>query len=118
MADPNREIDPILDPNIRTAKVRLEVPNPARLMRVGMFATATFYGRHAEIRAEVPTTAVLHLHDRDWVFVPAGGNQFKRVEVSAGNMLPGNKQQILSGVAPGQQVVANVLALEESLEAR
>src|SRR5271166_6862770 len=33
----------VLDPSIRTAKVRLEVANPG-LMRVGMFVTATFYG--------------------------------------------------------------------------
>jgi hypothetical protein len=44
---------PIVDPNIRTAKVRLEVENPG-LMRVGMFVTATFHGetteRHATCR--------------------------------------------------------------------
>ncbi len=34
---------PIVDPNIRTAKVRLEVENPG-LMRIGMFVTATFHG--------------------------------------------------------------------------
>src|SRR5215469_11747462 len=62
---------PILDPNIRTAKVRLEVPNPGQLMRVGMFVTATFYGKKAELRAAVPASAILHLHDRDWVFVTA-----------------------------------------------
>jgi cobalt-zinc-cadmium efflux system membrane fusion protein len=66
----------------------------------------------------VPTYAILHLHDRDWVFEPAGGKQFRRVEVRTGDMLPGNKQQILSGVAPGQQVVSNVLQLEATLEAQ
>jgi cobalt-zinc-cadmium efflux system membrane fusion protein len=35
-------IGAILDPNIRTAKVRLEVSNSGLLMRPGMFATATF----------------------------------------------------------------------------
>ena len=44
---------PVLDPSIRTAKVRLEVPNPG-LMRVGMFVTATFYGKQAETRAQFP----------------------------------------------------------------
>jgi membrane fusion protein, heavy metal efflux system len=41
----------------------------------------------------VPRFAVLHLHDRDWVFVPAGDKQFKRVEVQAGKMLPGQPQE-------------------------
>ena len=64
--------DPMLDPNIRTAKVRIwKSPNPG-LMRVGMFVTATFHGQSKEMHATVPATAVLHLHDRDWVYVPAG----------------------------------------------
>src|SRR5208282_5851853 len=62
-------IGPILDPNIRTAKVRLEVSNPG-LMRPGMFVTATFHGQTKDKRAAVPATAILHLHDRDWVYVP------------------------------------------------
>ena len=60
---------PVLDPTIRTAKVRIEVPNPG-FMRIGMFATATFYGRRAGTRASIPTSAVLHLHDREWVYTP------------------------------------------------
>ena len=62
---------PILDPNIRTAKVRLEVENPG-LMRLGMFVTATFHGETTEKHATVPATAILHLHDRDWVYTPIG----------------------------------------------
>jgi len=58
------------------------------------------------------------LHDRVWVFEPAGGKQFKRVEVNAGDMLPGGKQKILSGIAPGQQVVSDVIQLENTLEAQ
>jgi cobalt-zinc-cadmium efflux system membrane fusion protein len=60
----------------------------------------------------VPAPSVLHLHDRDWVFIPAGGNQFKRIEVRAGKALPDNKQEVLSGISPGQRVVTNALLLE------
>jgi cobalt-zinc-cadmium efflux system membrane fusion protein len=105
------DIGPVLDPSIRTAKVRIQVHNPG-FLRLGMFATATFTGRSIEQHAAVPADAVLHLHDRDWVFLPAGGNQFKRTEVRAGKMLDGNRQEILSGIAPGQQVVTNALLLE------
>lgn len=104
-------IGPIMDPNIRTAKVRLQVSNPG-VMRLGMFVTATFHGQHAESRAVVPAAAVLHLHDRDWVYVPAGGNHFRRTEVQTGKILDGNRQQILSGLQPGQQVVTNALLLD------
>jgi cobalt-zinc-cadmium efflux system membrane fusion protein len=106
---------PVLDPTIRTAKVRLEVANPA-LMRVGMFVTATFYGKQAEMRSAVPATAILHLHDREWVYTPLKAGHFKRLEVVTGNMLPGNMQEVVSGIAPGDQVVSNALALQNTVE--
>jgi membrane fusion protein, heavy metal efflux system len=112
------DIGPVLDPNIRTAKVRIEIPNSGNILKLGMFVTATFESRKKETHAVVSADAVLHLHDRDWVFIPAGGKQFKRVEVQAGKMLPGNKQELLAGIAPGQQVVTNVLQLEATLEAQ
>jgi len=108
-------IAPILDPNLRTAKVRLELPNPG-LMRVGMFVTATFHGKKAEKRATVPATAVLHLHDHDWVYVAMDAGQFQRVEVKGGDMLPGHLQEIVSGIQPGQRVVANALELQNTVE--
>jgi cobalt-zinc-cadmium efflux system membrane fusion protein len=108
-------IGAILDPAIRTAKVRIEVENPG-VMRVGMFVTAIFYGMNQESHAVVPASAVLHLHDRDWVFVPSGQNQFTRTEVQAGEMLPNKMQEIIAGLRPGQQVVNDALALENTVE--
>jgi cobalt-zinc-cadmium efflux system membrane fusion protein len=105
------DIGPVLDPSIRTAKVRIEVANPG-FLKLGMFGTATFTSQTRETHAVVPADAVLHLHDRDWVYLPAGGNQFRRAEVHAGKMLDGNRQEIFSGLAPGQQVVTNALLLE------
>jgi len=108
-------IGPILDPNLRTAKVRIEMRNPG-LMRPGMFALATFHGQKKERFAAVPATAVLHLHDRDWVYLPLGGGKFRRVEIKAGEMLAGSMQTILSGIAPGQQVIANALEFQNTAE--
>ena len=59
---------------------------------------------------------MLHLHDRDWVFVPAGGKTFRRVAVTPGKILPGKQQEIITGVAVGQKVVANALALNSTVE--
>ncbi|HEY1659519.1 MAG TPA: efflux RND transporter periplasmic adaptor subunit [Candidatus Sulfotelmatobacter sp.] len=106
---------PVLDPNLRTEKVRLEVQNPG-MMRVGMFVRATFYGKKAEVRASVPAAAILHLHDRDWVYAPIGNGHFKRLEVTTGNMLPNGMQEVLSGLKPGDQVVANALVLQNTVE--
>jgi len=108
-------IGAVLDPTIRTAKVRIEVDNPG-LMRVGMFVTATFHGQRPELHAEVPASAILHLHDRDWVFVPVDANKFRRTEVVSGAALPNGMQEILSGIQPGQSVVANALVLENTAE--
>jgi membrane fusion protein, heavy metal efflux system len=110
-------IGPVLDPQIRTAKVRVEVPNPRNIIKLGMFVTATFQSLQKRQFALVPAAAILHLHDRDWVFVPAPNHQFRRVEVKAGDMV-GNKQEILAGIQSGEQVVSNVLQLETTLEAQ
>ena len=111
------DIGAVLDPTIRTAKVRIQVPNVGNpgILRVGMFVTATFEGKQLATHVVVPADAVLHLHDRDWVFVPAGGDQFKRVEVHGGAMQQGGKQEILSGLEPRQKVVSNALSLESTV---
>jgi cobalt-zinc-cadmium efflux system membrane fusion protein len=111
------DIGPVLDPNIRTAKVRIEVANPG-ILKLGMFVTATFESKAKQVHAVVPASSVMHLHDREWVFVPAGGKSFRRVEVHAGDILPGDRQDILTGVNVGQQVVSNVLPLEATAEAQ
>jgi cobalt-zinc-cadmium efflux system membrane fusion protein len=105
------DIGPVLDPQLRTAKVRIEVKNPG-FLKLGMFATATFASKKTESHPVVPAEAVLHLHDRDWVFIPAGSNQFKRTEVRSGQIISGSRQVIISGIEPGQQVVKNALLLE------
>ena len=112
-------IGPILDPNSRTAKVRIELPNPGT-MRVGMFVEATFHGTENKTEATVPADAVLHLHDRDWVYEPSGSNGFKRVEVKGGAIITssdGKKLQVIaSGVTPGDKVVANALEMQNTVE--
>jgi len=107
---------PILDPNIRTAKVRIKVSNPG-FMRLGMFVRATFHGQTPEMHTVVPASAILHMHDRDFVFIPAPNNQFRRVEVVGGDLLTENTslQEIKSGLEPGQQVVTNALVLDHVL---
>jgi membrane fusion protein, heavy metal efflux system len=121
---------PVLDPSIRTAKVRLEVENPAapgasnqradggsnqRMLKLGMFVTATFHGLAPQTYATVPATAILHLHDREWVYTALGNGRFRRQGIVAGDMLPGGLQEVVSGLKPGDRVVAGALDLENSL---
>jgi cobalt-zinc-cadmium efflux system membrane fusion protein len=92
------------------------VENPG-LMRVGMFVTATFHGLTSEVHAAVPAAAILHLHDRDWVYTPAGQDgHFRRVEVNAGIMLPQNMQEVISGIKPGDRVITNALVFQSTVE--
>ncbi|MFZ0859948.1 MAG: efflux RND transporter periplasmic adaptor subunit [Candidatus Sulfotelmatobacter sp.] len=109
-------IGAVLDPSIRTAKVRLEIENPG-MMRLGMFARATFRGQTTEMHTIVPASALLRMHDRDFVFVPAPDKKFRRVEVVGGDVLTENTslQEIKSGLKPGQQVVTNALVLDHVL---
>jgi membrane fusion protein, heavy metal efflux system len=114
---------PVMDPNIRTAKVRLEVDNPGaaggsnqRMLRLGMFVTASFRGDNAERHATVPSTAILHIHDREWVYSPIEDGHFRRYEVVSGDMLPNGMQEVVSGIKPGQQVVTNALMLQDTSE--
>jgi cobalt-zinc-cadmium efflux system membrane fusion protein len=109
-------IGALLDPTLRTAKVRIEVPNPGSAMRVGMFATATFYGLKKQTFTSVPATAIIHLHDRDWVYTPAPNNMFQRLEVTAGDQLANQMQQVLTGLQPGQKVVTNALSLQTAID--
>jgi cobalt-zinc-cadmium efflux system membrane fusion protein len=109
------DIGAILDPTIRTAKVRIEVPNPGLIMRPGMFATATFYSTDKHTYTSVPAAAILHLHDRDYVFIPSQG-KFKRTEVTSGEQLPNQMQEILSGLQPGQHVVSNAVVLQNAID--
>jgi len=108
-------IGPILDPNIRTAKVRIEVENPG-LMRLGMFVQATFHSEESQVHALLPASAILHLHDRDWVYVPQGKDMFRRVEVRGGKMVAPGQQEVLSGVRPGDRVVTDALDLQNTVE--
>ena len=108
-------IGAILDPNLRTAKVRIEVRNPG-IMRIGMFVTATFRGQKQVTHTVVPSTAVLHLHDADWVFAITSDKKFQRVQIVIGDSLPGNLQEVVSGLSPGMQVVQDALTFQNTVE--
>jgi cobalt-zinc-cadmium efflux system membrane fusion protein len=111
------DIGAVLDPSLRTAKVRIQVQNPNNLLRIGMFATATLDASHPQAETAVPATAVLQLHDRSFVFVPSGRTgQFRRVTITTGRTLDSGLIEVLSGIPPGQSVVANALSLQNTAD--
>ena len=102
-------ISKLLDPNTRAAKVRIELSNEAGILRPNMFATTHFVSQGTETRTVIPSSAVLRLQDRDWVFVKLNGQRFRRTEVQAGPVDADRTQQVLGGLRPGDQVVTNAL---------
>lgn len=109
-------ISAVLDQATRTAKVRIELPNPQGIMRPGMFVTATFKGQQAIERVVIPTAAVVHLHDKDWVFVPAGNKQFRRVALQLGPQTTDGSVQVMSGLKAQDKVVTNALQMSTAVE--
>ena len=103
------DISRVLDPNTRSAKVRIVLPNGDGSLRPGMFAVATFRSRKKLARTVVPTTAVMRLHDKDWVFAKEENSRFRRMEVHTLGVTADGFTQLRDGVEPGQQVVANAL---------
>ncbi len=102
-------ISGVLDPNTRSATVRVVLANPGLLMRPQMYTNVEFISRKRRQTLLVPTTAIFRLHDKSWVFVPQGGNQFRRIEVTTGIITPGNLQEIRTGLSPNQLVIADAL---------
>jgi cobalt-zinc-cadmium efflux system membrane fusion protein len=81
-----------------------------------MFVRATFRSQTREMHTIVPASAIMHMHDRDFVYVPAPGKKFRRLEVVGGDLLNDvNLQEVKSGLQPGQQVVTNALVLDHVL---
>ena len=105
-----------LDPSLRTAKVRIQVPNPGNQLRLGMFSTATIQGSRSETETAVLAGAILQLHDRSYVFIPADNGTFKRIQVKIGRTLEGNLIEVQTGLNAGQQVVINALDLQNTAD--
>ena len=102
------DISRVLDPTTRSAKVRIVLPNEDGWLRPGMFAVATFRSRKAQPRVVVPSTAVMRLQDKDWVF-RKDGQKFRRIEVRTQGASADGMQQIQDGLKAGDAIVANAL---------
>ncbi len=109
------DISRVLDPNTRSAKVRIVLPNQRRLAAAGMFAVAKFRSRKMSERVVVPATAIMRLQDKDWVFRKEGGNKFRRMVVQAAGVAPDGMQEIREGVKPGDEIVTNALEFSSAV---
>jgi cobalt-zinc-cadmium efflux system membrane fusion protein len=99
-------IDPRVDPQTRTAKVRVEVPNAEGRLRLSMYVTLAFTTPGGERTVVIPRGAVQTIGERQIVFVPAPDEEGKFLArpVQVGP-LRGDFVTIRSGVQPGEVVV-------------
>ena len=107
-------INPTIDTDTRTLKVRFEFPNSGMALKPGMFANVELETEAVE-GIMIPDSALLDTGERQVVFVGRGDGVFEPREVRVG-IRSGGKAQVLSGVAAGEQVVirANFLLDSES----
>jgi cobalt-zinc-cadmium efflux system membrane fusion protein len=103
------DISRLLDVNTRAAKVRIVLANSNGLLRPGMFAAATFRSRKLHPVLVVPATAIMRLHDKDWVFRKEASNRFRRVEVQSAGATPDGSQEIRNGLKADDEVIRNAL---------
>lgn len=103
------DISRVLDPATRSAKVRIVLGNADGALRSGMFAVATFRSLQLTDRVVVPSTAIMRLHDKDWVFRKDADRRFRKITIKADGLAPGGMQEIREGVKSGDEVVTNAL---------
>ena len=104
-------IDPILDKTTRTARVRVEIPNPNLLLKPEMYANATVTARLQQYNNQIviPQSAVLWTGKRSIVYVSLSGYDtpvYQLREVELGPSL-GNSYVVLDGLSDGEAIVSN-----------
>ena len=110
------DISRVLDPNTRSAKVRVVLSNPGGSLKPGMYAAATFHSRKLQNRLVVPSAAIMRLQDRDWVFRKEGAQRFRQIEIHSVAQTEDGLQQIQDGtVQAGQEIVFNALEFASAM---
>jgi RND family efflux transporter MFP subunit len=108
-----RFIEPEFSEKTRTLRVKLEVPNPKRRLRAGMFATVTFQPVAARDAITVPSLAVLRTGQRNVVVVDLGAGRFTPQTVILGHQ-GGEYVEILSGLEEGDRIITSAQFLIDS----
>ncbi|WP_085585626.1 MULTISPECIES: efflux RND transporter periplasmic adaptor subunit [unclassified Pseudomonas] len=97
---------PQTNPDSRTLRVRVELPNPDGRLRPGMTAQVRLTRTTAQSVLWVPSEAVIRTGRRALVMLAEDGGRYRPVEVRLGQESDG-KTAILGGLEDGQQVVAS-----------
>ena len=103
-------IYPTLNPDTRTVRIRVVVPNQDLRLKPGMYATIRIAGTERSNVVTVPRGAVLSTGERSIVFVRDAGGELSPREVSLGTSSD-DRIEVLRGLTPGETVVASATFL-------
>jgi len=92
-----------LNPETRTVRVRMDVPNPGRRLKPAMLATMQLHDQ-AEKRQVVPVAAVVREGDTEMIFVERAPGVYVLRPVTLGEEY-GAQRVLLDGLRPGEKVV-------------
>lgn len=106
-------IYPTLDPQTRTARVRVVLPNSDLRLKPGMYATILIAGTERANVLTVPRSAVLATGERSIIFVRDASGSLTPREVSVG-AANDERVEILRGLAPGETVVSSATFLVDA----
>jgi RND family efflux transporter MFP subunit len=99
-------IDPQVSADTRTARVRMEVPNPRHELRLGMYADIEIVAPANTQTVTIPRSAVQNVGDRQVVYLAHASEPGRFIERAVRLGEPsGERVEVLSGVKPGDQVV-------------
>ena len=106
-------IYPTLNPETRTARVRVELANPGLALKPGMYATIRVSGTGPESALSVPRSAVLSTGTRNLVFVKRADGMLEPRDVVPG-LATTERMQILEGLTVGDTVVSSATFLVDA----
>jgi RND family efflux transporter MFP subunit len=98
-------INPFIDETKRTAKVRIDIPNPDFKLRPGMYVNAELAMNMGEALT-VPVSAIMPTGTRSVVFVDKGEGKLEPRIVQLGAKY-GDIYEVQSGLAEGERVIAS-----------
>jgi RND family efflux transporter MFP subunit len=105
-------IQPQVDPQTRTSKVRLEVSNEGLQLKPDMFVNVQFPVGSAR-KLMVPADAVMDFGLKQTAYVDRGNGYLEGRKVRIGQR-SGNRVEILAGLRPGERIVTSGTFLIDS----
>ncbi len=99
----------VIDPNTRSAEIRLELPNPDKIFRPGQSVTSILEGSpysesEKKIVFTLPSNSVHRIEGKNVVFIRLEGSKFQAKTVTIGKSIE-DRVEILDGITPEEEVV-------------